>query len=157
MQATSTATGKATHAKTTFSTECAVLINIKAKPEKIWAILTNAANYTKWNSTVISLEGRIALNEKITLKSTANPNRVFKLTVSELTVLSKMVWQDGFAPMFKGVRTYTLTPRPDGSTDFSMKETFGGLIFPMIGGSLPDFRPNFEQFAADLKKEAEKG
>jgi hypothetical protein len=28
-------------------------------------------------------------------------------------------------------------------------------MLPMIGGSLPDFRPAFDQYAADLKRAAE--
>jgi hypothetical protein len=67
-----------------------------------------------------------------------------------------MVWSDGFAPMFRGVRTYTLTENADGTTGFSMREVFSGLMLPMIRGSLPDFGPPFEQFAADLKCEAER-
>jgi hypothetical protein len=58
--------------------------------------------------------------------------------------------------MFKGVRTYTLTPKANGSTDFTMSEVYTGLMLPMIAGSLPDFRPTFEQYLSDLKKEAEK-
>ena len=57
--------------------------------------------------------------------------------------------------MFSGVRIFTLTPKQDGSTDFSMVEVFKGIILPMIKGTLPDFKPNFEQYAADLKKAAE--
>lgn len=90
------------------------------------------------------------------LKSTSSPDRTFNLKVTELTSPSKIVWQDGFAPMFKGIRTYTLRPKGDGTTDFSMIEVISGLVLPMIGGSLPDFRPTFEQYAADLKREAEK-
>jgi hypothetical protein len=67
-----------------------------------------------------------------------------------------MVWQDGNAPMFTGVRKYMLTPHGDQSTDFTMSETYAGLMLPMIAGSLPDFNPTFERYAADLKKEAEK-
>ena len=37
-----------------------------------------------------------------------------------------------------------------------MKETFSGLMLPMIKGSLPDFGPAFEACAEDLKREAEK-
>jgi hypothetical protein len=151
-----TADGKATSSKTTFSTECAVSINIRAKPEKIWALLTNAANFPKWNSTVLSLEGQIALNERIKLKSSSAPNRTFNLKISELNPPTRMVWRDGFAPMMQGIRTYTLTPKPDGTTDFTMREVISGLMLPMIRGSLPDFRPTFEQYAADLKREAEK-
>lgn len=67
-----------------------------------------------------------------------------------------MVWKDGFAPMFSGVRTFTLSPRQDGTTDFSMVEVFKGFMLLIIKGSLPDFKPNFEQYATDLKKAAEK-
>jgi len=66
------------------------------------------------------------------------------------------VWSDGFAPMFKGVRTFTLAPNPDGSTAFSMVEVLSGVMLPMIKGSLPDFGPTFEAYAADLKREAER-
>ena len=55
----------------------------------------------------------------------------------------------------KGVRTFTLTPNADGSTVFSMKEEFSGLMLPMIKGSLPDFAPVFEAYAEDLKRAAE--
>jgi len=67
-----------------------------------------------------------------------------------------MVWKDGFAPMFSGVRTFSLTPKSDGTTDFSMIEVFKGIMLPLIKGSLPDFKPNFEQYALDLKAAAEK-
>jgi len=58
--------------------------------------------------------------------------------------------------MFKGVRTFTLTENGDGTTLFAMKEEFSGVMLPMIKGSLPDFAPAFEAYAADLKREAEK-
>ena len=64
-----------------------------------------------------------------------------------------MIWSDGNA-MFKGVRTYTLMPKSDGTTDFTMSEVYTGLMLPMIASSLPDFRPTFEQYLSDLKREA---
>jgi hypothetical protein len=147
--------GHATSSATTFRMETSVGTNIKAESEKIMSLLTNAGNFTKWNSTVVSLEGSIRQGETIRLKSSLDAKRTFKLKVSEATP-TKMVWEDGFAPMFKGVRTFTLKPQTDGSTDFVMVEEFKGLMLPMIKGSLPDFKANFEQYAADLKKEAEK-
>lgn len=59
------------------------------------------------------------------------------------------MWRDGFYPMFQGTRTFTLTPR-GASTDFAMVEVFRGLMLPMIKGSLPDFGPVFDRYAADL-------
>ena len=146
---------KATSSATTFRMETAVAINVKASADKIMALLTNASDFTKWNSTVISVDGQIKQGEKIKLVSKLDPKRTFNLKVSQLTPTA-MVWQDGFAPMFSGVRTFSLTPKSDGTTDFSMVEVFKGIMLPMIKGSLPDFKPNFEQYALDLKTAAEK-
>lgn len=150
------ADGKATKTKSGFRLEYTVSINIRSGPEKIWRILTNAKDFPRWNSTVQSIEGNIALGETIHLKVPIAPDRTFKLKVREFTPNKRLVWQDGAAPMFKGVRTYTLTPKGDGSTDFAMSEVLSGLMLPMIAGSLPDFRETFEHYAADLQKEAEK-
>jgi len=67
-----------------------------------------------------------------------------------------MTWTGGIAPLFKGVRTFELTPQSNGSTRFVMAERFSGLMLPIVGRSLPDFGPVFERFAGDLKHEAER-
>jgi uncharacterized protein YndB with AHSA1/START domain len=149
-------TGRAQKTKTAFRMEYAVAIHIQAKPETVWALLTDAEGFPRWNSTVKSVEGPIALGNKLALRVAVAPDRVFKPKVTELVAPTRMVWSDGAAPMFKGVRTFSLERRDDGSTDFSMVEVLGGVMLPMIKGSLPDFGPPFEQYAADLKREAER-
>jgi hypothetical protein len=135
--------------------EYAVAINIQAQPNRIWALLTTAGDFPRWNSTVKSIEENSAPGERIKLRAAIAPERIFNLTVSEFVPEKKMVWRDGMAPMFTGVRTFTLTPKADGSTDFSMAEVYSGIMLPMIAGSLPDFRPTFEQYASDLRREAQ--
>jgi hypothetical protein len=147
----------ATKTNSAFKMSCAVSCNIKSTPEKIWALLTNAENFPSWNSTVTSIKGKIALGEKLELKVPLDPKRTFTPKVSAFEPALKMEWSDGMAPMFKGVRTFTLAAKSDGSTDFAMIEVFAGMMLPMIKGSLPDFGPAFETYAADLKREAEKG
>jgi hypothetical protein len=149
-------TGKATKTRTAFRLECSVSISIKASPDKIWKLLTDAANYTKWNSTLNSLEGNIALGGTVKMKIPQDPGRVFKVKVKEFTPGKSMLWQDGFAPVFMGKRHFTLRPNADGTTVFTMSEIFTGLMLPMIAGKLPDFAPIFEQYAADVKTAAEK-
>lgn len=146
---------RAVQEKAAFRMSCAVECRIGASPERVWALLTNAADFPRWNSTVTKIDGTIQLGEKLALQVPAAPGRTFKPRVSELTPNQSMQWSDGFAPMFKGVRTFTLTPNADGSTSFNMTEVFSGLMLPMIKGSLPDFGPSFEAYAADLKREAE--
>jgi hypothetical protein len=143
--------------ETTFRMECAVSVQINARHERIWDLLTNADDMPRWNSTVTSVRGPIALGTKLELRVPLAPERVFRPKVTALdTGAHRMVWSDGAAPMFKGVRTYTLTPRSDGTTEFSMVEVFRGLMLPMIKRSLPDFAPAFAAYAEDLKREAEK-
>lgn len=148
--------GTATKKRTTFRLQCAVSNSIKANPEKIWKLLTDASNYTKWNSTLESLEGNIALGGTVKMKIPQASGRIFKVTVKEFTPNKSMLWQDGFAPMFMGKRFFTLQSNTDGTTTFTMSEVFSGLMLPMIVEKLPDFVPIFEKYAADLKKEAEK-
>ena len=153
IMATATTFAQTTNAvttKTTFHLETTVSTVIKADPSIIWALLTNASDYPRWNSTVTSIQGSIALGEKIVLKSTLDAKRSFKLKVKEFQPKERLVWGDG-----KGQRVFTLRRNDDGSITFSMSERIGGLMFPMYAKYIPSFDESFNAFAADLKKEAE--
>ena len=141
--------------ETAFRMSYRVSEDIRATPEAIWAKLTDASTFPSWNSTVESIEGPIALGQKLAIKVPIAPGRTFSPKVVAFEANQRMVWQDGFFPMFQGARTFTLTPKPGGLTTFEMEEVFRGVMLPMIKGSLPDFRPVFDQYAADLKKACE--
>lgn len=145
-----TSNGKATTSKKTFSRETSISIEIKSDPSIIWALLTNASDYPRWNSTVISIEGDIIAGGKIDLKSTLDPKRTFKLRVKEFQPENKLAWGDAM-----GNRIYTIGKSNTGSVLFSMTEKIGGPLFPLFANMIPSFDKSFEQFAADLKKEAE--
>ena len=149
------ADGKAVKTRSTFRMSCSVATEIAAPVERIWRILCDAPNYTKWNSTLSSLEGTISLGGRVKMTVPQVPGRTFKVQVSEFEPNRRMVWRDGFAPMFQGVRTFVLEPTGGSRTVFRMTEEFSGLMLPMIAGSLPDFQPIFERYAADLKGAAE--
>jgi hypothetical protein len=147
---------RATRQKSTFRLEYSVSVRVNARASRVWSLLTNGGDFPRWNSTVKNLDGVIAEGQAIRLVAAIAPTRTFKLRVSDVQRDKRMVWSDGMAPMFKGVRTFTLEPLDDGqATQFTMTEVFSGLMLPMIAGSLPDFVPVFEQYAADLKNEAE--
>ena len=145
----------ATKSTSTFRIETSVSVAINASADTIWKLLTDAAKFPSWNSTVTSIDGTIAAGEKLALRVPAAPKRVFKPKVITFEPGVKMVWSEGAAPMFKGVRTYTLAPKSDGTTEFTMTEVLRGLAVPMAKGSLPDFAPIFETYAADLARAAE--
>ena len=144
-----------TQAHGAFSLACTVEVNIRADAASVWSLLTDAQGFSRWNSTVSGIEGHIREGERLRLH-VPGTDRTFTPKVSDVIPNKRMTWTGGFAPVFKGVRTFVLRPRDDGSTDFTMKEHFSGLILPLVKGSLPDFGPVFERYANDLKREAER-
>ena len=135
-----------------FGNATRVDVTIHASPERVWKILTDAEGFTKWNSTVTEVRGRIAEGEKLLVR-VPGYERTFTPTVSCVVDEKQMTWTGGMAPFFKGVRTFMITPRPDGDTDFTMEERFSGLLVSLIEGA--DFGPIFHRYAKDLKHEAE--
>ena len=131
---------------------------IHAPPARIWALLTDAAGYPRWNPTVTRIEGRIALGERIAVHATISPKRPFPATVAVLEPEQRMVWSNAMPlGLFKGERTFQLHPAGAGAVQFDMAEVFSGLLLPLIGRTIPDLQPAFEDFAGGLKAAAEAG
>ncbi|MEO9513588.1 MAG: SRPBCC domain-containing protein [Flavobacteriaceae bacterium] len=141
--------GKASTIKKTFNRTSTISQTINADISIVWKLLTNASDFPRWNTTVISIEGEIKSGGKIKLKSTLDATRTFKLKVKEFIPNQKLVWGDAM-----GKRTYILE-KVDHATLFTMTEKIGGFMFPLFANKIPSFDASFEQFTADLKKEAE--
>jgi hypothetical protein len=142
----------------------AAAATIRARPETIWALLTDAAGYPQWNSTVERIDGRIAADGKITVhaksatkSATKNASgRAFPLRVTEFVPLRRMTWAGGMPlGLFTGTRNFVLTPTASGDVTFAMDETYRGPLAPLITRSIPNLQPAFDTFAADLKRRAE--
>ncbi|MEM7273991.1 MAG: SRPBCC domain-containing protein [Actinomycetota bacterium] len=128
---------------------------INAPVETVWALLGDASTWKSWNPTIISIDGTIAVGQKVALVSTLNPKRTFKLSVTEVAPNQRMVWSDGMPlGLFKGERTYTVAEQ-DGTTIFTMTEEYTGLLAGLITKSIPDMTDSFAEFAAGLKEAAE--
>jgi uncharacterized protein YndB with AHSA1/START domain len=134
----------------------AVKTTIRATPERIWQLLTDAAGYSRWNNTVDKVDGKIASGERVTVHPKINPGRAFPVKVTEFEAPRRMVWTGGMPlGLFKGERTFTLTPLQNGDVEFSMREEYTGWLAPLIGRSMPDLQPAFDEFASSLKRAAE--
>lgn len=132
--------------------------DINASPETIWPILTDGAGYTAWDSGVERVEGRIAAGETIKVFSKVNPGRAFQVKVTAFVPGQRMTWTGGMPlGLFKGERTFTLSPAGNGFTRFTMREQYSGPLLPLIWRTIPDLGPSFRQFAEGLKQRAERG
>lgn len=130
---------------------------IQATPEAIWAILVDGARYPDWDSGVVSVDGKISSGETIKVVSGAAPGRSFPVKVTEFLPGRSMTWSGGMPlGLFKGVRTFRLTPGADGTTRFDLREEYSGPLLGMMWRSMPDLGPSFAQFARGLKARAER-
>jgi hypothetical protein len=130
---------------------------INAPPERVWEVLTDGSGFPEWDPGVERVEGSIGAGEKIRVFTKLSPGRAFPVKVSEFVPPRRMTWTGGMPlGLFKGERTFTLEPRADGGTDFSTREIFSGPLLPVIGRTIPDLGPSFEQFADGLKKRSER-
>jgi hypothetical protein len=138
-----------------FAVNCTVEVDIQASAEIVWNILSDAKGFPRWNSTITAIEGEIREGERLKLH-VPGTSRTFTPKVSGVVPARRMVWRDGVAGIFRGVRTFVLTPRSSTSTGFTMEERFSGIMFALTKRLLPDFGPIFEAYARDLKREAER-
>jgi len=134
-----------------------VSANIGASPDRIWALLTDAAHYPNWNPTVQKMVGRIGPGETFRMFLKANPGHSFPVKVTEFRPNERMVWSSATPlGLIKIVRTCALAPAGPRVTRFSMREEYSGPMLGMIGKSMPDLGPAFQEFAQSLKRAAER-
>lgn len=130
---------------------------IGASPAVVWAVLIDSAGWPSWDSGVDCVAGRIALGEKITIRSRVAPGRSFPVEVTVFEPHTRLRFTGGMPlGLFRGVRTYDLTPAA-GATVFAMREEYTGPLLGPIWRSMPDLGPSFEQFARGLKARVESG
>jgi uncharacterized protein YndB with AHSA1/START domain len=131
---------------------------IAASPEAVWAVLSDGAGWADWDSGVEAVEGKIAADETVTIRAKAAPGRAFPVAVTLFEPPARLRFDGGMPlKLFRGVRTYDLSPEPDGGTTFHVREEYTGPLLGLIWRSMPDLGPSFDQFAAGLKARVESG
>jgi hypothetical protein len=136
--------------------EFSATTTIKASTDLIWRILTDASKYPEWDPGTESIEGTIALGNKLTIHTKLSPEKPFVVTVSDIASRQSMTWTSGMPlGLFKGERTFTMGQQMGGQVPVSVREVFSGLLLPIYGRSIPDLTPTFEAFLAGLKQRVE--
>jgi len=131
-------------------------ITIDAPAEKIWKILTTPNSYPEWDPNMITLGGKIAAGETLSVLTKLAPDRAFKPKVTTFEPNKKMIWSSGMPlGLFKGERIFTLTPTGDNQVEFFTQETFSGLLLPLFKSNIPDMTQVFQDFSEGLKQYAE--
>ena len=127
---------------------------IRSKPERVWQTLMDTGQWPGLDSSIDRVDGIAALGATVTVH--AKVGRAFPLKVVDFVPNQRMVLAGGMPLcLFKGQRTYSVTPEGDETVTFVMREVFSGLLAPLITKSIPNLQPSFEEFAANLKRRSE--
>ena len=94
--------GKATTTRTTFRLAIAVSKSINAPATTVWNLLTDLRAQSKWNSTLTSIEGEIALGERVSFKVPEAPGQTFSPKVVAYDEPKSMVWRLNRWPLLGG-------------------------------------------------------
>ena len=136
-------------------------ILIQALPEKVWAILTNFDNYPNWNPFIKSIQGSVAVGNKITarIEPPEAKGMTFKPTVLALETNKEFRWIGHLMVkgLFDGEHSFELIDNRDGTTTFRQSEKFKGILVPLFKKMLDYNTVNgFNQMNQKLKELAEK-
>jgi len=131
---------------------------IAASPDAVWSVLADGATWPSWDSGVDAVEGSIEPGQTIKIRSQAAPGRAFPVKVTRFEPPAHLRFSGGMPlGLFRGVRTYEVSPGADGQVTFRMREEYTGPLLPLIWRSMPDLGPSFQQFARGLKQRVEAG
>jgi hypothetical protein len=130
--------------------------HIAADAREIWATLTDPERLVAAGTGIARIEGRIEPGARFTLWSEAVPGRGFRTRVAAMDPYRRMVWEGGLpAGLFRGVRTFTLTPQADGGTEVHVREEFTGPLLRLVWRTMPDLQPSFDQLVDGLARSTE--
>jgi len=136
-------------------------ITIAAPPERVWAVLTDFADYSRWNSVLsrVRAELRDGGEIRFRIKIEAAPELPFTAKIVRCEPGRALAWRGG-APLVPalawGEHFFELTPEGECATRLTHGERFGGLLNLLVRGSAhARVTRTYEAFNAALKARAE--
>lgn len=133
-------------------------VTIRATPEQVWAVLTDAPAYAKWNPFIRSVEGRFVAGARLTTRMHAggdDKGMTFKPLVLKADPAKELRWRGRLlAPrIMDAEHSFVLQSVPEG-TRLIHAESFHGIA--MWAFRAETFRPDFEAMNAALKARVER-
>ena len=132
-------------------------VNIKAPPERVWAVMTDVERWPEWTESMKTVErldsGEFGVGRRAKLRIRRSPSANV-WTVTELIPGRSFTWETN-AGGVKGVATHAIEPDGNGSK-VTLTVDLSGIVAtlsgPMIGGQS---RKNVEMEAEGLKRRCE--
>lgn len=134
-------------------------VQINARPEEVWAVLTDFERFHEWNPFLVQATGRAEPGERLMLRfrlPNGGREMVFKPTVLTSEPHRLLRWRGrlGLPGVFDGLHSFELTPR-EGVTHVLQSETFTGALVPVTGSVIRQSEVGFGMLTDALKKRVE--
>jgi hypothetical protein len=135
-------------------------IDIDARPERVWEVLTDFGAYPEWNPFIVRADGTPAEGRRLTVRMQPVGARGVTLTPTVLEVADghRLRWlgRFGMPGIFDAEHVFTIDARPGGGTRLRQTEQFRGLLVPFLARSLDRHTlPAFGAMNEALKQRAE--
>lgn len=135
-------------------------IEIQASDTRVWQLLTDFANFPKWNPFIRQAKGEVKVGAQLVIHvqpSGAN-GMTFKPVVLKVEPNRELRWLGHLLMpgLFDGEHTFTIETLEANRVRFTQREVFTGLLVPLFARSLnSDTQRGFEEMNQALKSRAE--
>jgi Polyketide cyclase / dehydrase and lipid transport len=127
---------------------------ILAGADTVWDILTDAGNYTVWDSGITGVSGSVGHGSRLRIRTRDGGKRTFRLRVRQIRG-QVMTWRGGLPlGLLKVERTFTLTDH-SGITHLAVRDTASGPLRRLARKSMPGTDPVLTDYVAAVKFRAE--
>lgn len=127
---------------------------INARSSTVWDIITDAGNFTVWESGITWVDGEVRNGALIRIRTVSGGRRTFRTRVQQMPG-QVMTWKTGLLPcLLTWTRTYSLSPHA-GLTHLRVKDEFGGPLLNIANGTLPVSEQDLYSYVAAVRRRAE--
>jgi hypothetical protein len=135
-------------------------IEIDAPAQRVWEVLEDFRAYPIWNPFIIEVTGAARVGGRLAVRIVAPGQRglAFRPTILAVDPHRELRWLGRLVlpGLFDGEHVFTIAPLTPGRVRFSQRETFRGVIVPLLPRTRWEgIAQGFEKMNAALKRRAE--
>ena len=129
-----------------FTVDVAVVTEIDASADAVWAALTDTASFPQWNPFITRFDGELVVGEKVTavLQLAGRKPQTMTPKIVELSPGRSFTWLGGFGfrGVFDGRHHFEVQPIGADRCRFVHQERLSGVLVPLFRSMLTSKTPD---------------
>jgi hypothetical protein len=131
--------------------------DIQAPAATVWKVLTATGQYDQWNPFMPGLLGALRVGQRLTVTIRAGRRTMtFRPIVTTFDEVAAIRWRGrlGLPGLFDGEHELRVEATGPGTSQFTQREWFRGVLVPLMGRILDDTDAGFAAMNAALEARA---